>query len=126
MNFNLRIRRVGYLLNGYGVPHELLVLGAFAGMPWVFYAVSMIPGWGGPTPIYDPEHDKVVGEGFYGAMSSLKRNCACGKRGDDAPLKKSTIDDDGVTVETGLRSPSPGPSASTKVKVTPGIDETDL
>ena len=29
----------GYLLNGYGVPHELLVLGAFAGMPWVFYAV---------------------------------------------------------------------------------------
>ena len=74
----------------------------------------------------DPEHDKVVGEGFYGAMSSLKRNCACGKRGDDAPLKKSTIDDDGVTVETGLRSPSPGPSASTKVKVTPGIDETDL
>ena len=77
-------------------------------------------------PIYDPEHDKVVGEGFYGAMSSLKRNCACGKRGDGAPLKKSTIDDDGVTVETGLRSPSPGPSASTKVKVTPGIDETDL
>ena len=48
------------------------------------------------------------------------------KRGADAPLKKSTIDDDGVTVETGLRSPSPGPSASTKVKVTPGIDETDL
>jgi len=31
-----------------------------------------------------------------------------------------------LTVETGLRSPSPGPSASTKVKVTPGIDETDL
>ena len=77
-------------------------------------------------PAGHPEHDKVVGEGFYGAMSSLKRNCACGKRGDGAPLKKSTIDDDGVTVETGLRSPSPGPSASTKVKVTPGIDETDL
>ena len=77
-------------------------------------------------PKGDPEHDKVVGEGFYGAMNSLKRNCACGKKGEDAPLKKSTIDDDGVTVETGLRSPSPGPSASTKVKVTPGIDETDL
>ena len=119
----------GYLLNGYGVPHELLVLGAFAGMPWVFYAVSMIPGWGGPTPIYDPEHDKVVGEGFYGAMNSLKRNCACGKKGGDVePMK--TVDND---AETGHISPrgaispiSHGPSASTKVKVTPGIDETDL
>ena len=64
-----------------------------------------------------------------GAMNSLKRNCACGKKGEvDAPVK--TVDGD---AETGHISPrgaispiSHGPSASTKVKVTPGIDETDL
>ena len=66
--------------------------------------------------------------GVESAFRKLERRIidAASTKGDDAPLKKSTIDDDGVTVETGLRSPSPGPSASTKVKVTPGIDETDL
>ena len=94
----------------------------------------MIPGWGGPTPIYDPEHDKVVGEGFYGAMNSLKRNCACGKKGEDAPVK--TVDD--ADAETGHISPrgaispiSHGPSGSTMVKVEPSgapaaIDQSDL
>ena len=94
----------------------------------------MIPGWGGPTPIYDPEHDKVVGEGFYGAMNSLKRNCACGKKGEeDVPAK--TVDGD---AETGHISPrgaispiSHGPSGSTMVKVEPSgapaaIDQNDL
>ena len=69
-----------------------------------------------------------------GAMNSLKRNCACGKKGEvDAPMK--TVDD---AAETGHVSPrgaispiSHGPSASTMVKVEPSgapaaIDANDL
>ena len=76
----------------------------------------------------------ALGEGFYGAMNSLKRNCACGKKGEvDAPVK--TVDGD---AETGHISPrgaispiSHGPSGSTMVKVEPSgapaaIDQNDL
>ena len=81
-----------------------------------------------------PKNSELMAPGTSGlensktcsACGKIKSRVDFGKKGEDAPLKKSTIDDDGVTVETGLRSPSPGPSASTKVKVTPGIDETDL
>ena len=67
-------------------------------------------------------------------MNSLKRNCACGKKGEDAPVK--TVDD--ADAETGHISPrgaispiSHGPSGSTMVKVEPSgapaaIDQNDL
>jgi Na+/H+ antiporter NhaC len=76
---------IGYLLNGYGVPAVLLILLGFVFMPAQYYGMSQIPGWGGRTPIYDPEHDKVVGEGLRGSIASIKRNIlSCGRVKPDA------------------------------------------
>jgi len=84
---------LGFLLHGYGVPDWVLIIGGFAFMPGIFFGMSKLFemfGKGGDTPIYDPEHDKVVGAGPSGTVKSIKRNCTCGRVAvddDDEPVK---------------------------------------
>jgi len=63
---------LGYLPNGAGCPAGVCLLLGFIIVPLMHFGLTMIPKFGGPLEVYDPDTASSIGEGFPGVMQSLK------------------------------------------------------